>query len=95
MAVAQHRVQHGNHLSHTGGQGDFLVFAGGDHVAVHGFELRVALDRGHHSHEQYGAYACATTADAATSSERPAVAVEGCESGESGYLLVGQSAELR
>ena len=93
--VAQHGIEDGNHLSHTGSERDLFVFAIGEKSLVTISDEGVMLNGSQHGHEQHGSYRGSAAAYPPFASESAAVAIEGGDTDQCGDLFIGQHAEFR
>src|SRR5690242_20613362 len=94
-AVAEHCVEHGDHLAHDGDDDDLGLFAGGGETIAEGLEGWVIAAGAEGGHVEDVADRPAASVDAAAAFELAAVAVIRGETDEGGDLLAAHVAELR
>src|SRR3954449_11800491 len=94
-AVAQHRVQHGDHLTHDGDKDDLGLLAGSGEAVVEGFEGGVVTAGVEVGYVEDVSDRQASAVDASMSPELAAVEVVWRETDEGGDLFAAHATELR
>ena len=93
--VANHSVEHRDHLSHHRDGDDFREFAGRGQTTMEGLQYWVPIAGAQGGHVQHMANGCASTPNTTLSFELAAVEVIGSDADKSCDLFSAQLAELR